>query len=155
RYDIGRAVEEREMTEVEINTLGNVLIGKLQSLGVRQKCIIANKAGMEIGEVPATQQNMSVDSSIRRGFAKLDNDRKLKALPILAEQLIAGDGGSGRSELTGLLEHHGYQYTEGRFIPIGLLDEREAQHLPTSAAKELANAISRLADGNESAAITS
>ncbi len=115
---------------------------------------IAGKAGMAIGEVPATQQNMFVDSSIRQAFAKLTTEEKLKALPILAEQLIAVNGGAER-ELPRLLQLHGFQYAENRFVPIGLLDQREAQHLPASAASELATAISRLADGKESAAITS
>ena len=57
---------------------------------------IAGKAGMAIGEVPATQQNMFVDSSIRQAFAKLTTEEKLKALPILAEQLIAVNGGAER-----------------------------------------------------------
>jgi hypothetical protein len=143
------------MTETEINTVGNVLIAKLQDLGVRQKCIIAGKAGLEIGEVPSTQQNIFVDSSIRKGFAALDTRRKLNALPVLAEQLIAASGAAGDSELPRLLEQHGFQYNAGKFIPIGLLDEREARHLPASSASELANAVNRLASGKDSAAITS
>ena len=38
---------------------------------------------------------------------------------------------------------------------MGLLDEREAHHLPPTSASELAKAVSRLASDEESAAITS
>lgn len=142
------------MTEAEIDTVGNVLIAKLQDLGVRQKTIIAGKAGIAIGAVPAQRQNMFVDSSIRQGFADL-GARRLTALPILAEQLVAANTGTGSEELTHLLGQHGFQYLNGKFVPIGLLDEREARHLPTTSASELAKAVSRLADGECSAAITS
>lgn len=143
------------MTADEINTIGNTLIGMIQKFGVREKTVIAGKAGMEIGPVPASQQNMFVDSSIRSEFAKMDEKKKLSILPILAEQILANSSTAENEELVQLLGHHGYQYIDGTFVPVGLLDERESQYLPTTSASDLSKAISRLADGDESAAITS
>ena len=87
------------MTETEINAVGNALIAMVNELGVRQKCIIAGKAGIQVGAVPSEHQNMFVDSSIRKGFADLDMGGQLKALPILAEQLI-GRYDTARTEET-------------------------------------------------------
>jgi hypothetical protein len=112
------------MTEDEINTLGSVLMGKLYDLSIQKKCIIASKAGIDISDVPTVERNPPVNS------------------------------GMESEELTRLLEQHGYQYLDGRFVPVGLLDEREARHLPETAKSELAKAISRLTDNDESGAIT-
>lgn len=126
----------------------------LQGLGVREKCKIGGKAGLAIGPLPATRENVFVDSSIRGRFAELDAERKLRVLPVLAEQLIAASRETA-GEVVHLLEQHGFEYTHGEFVPTGLLDEREAHHLPTNSASELAKAVSRLAASEESAAITS
>jgi len=143
------------MTDAEISAVGNALIAMVSELSVRQKCTIAGKAGITVGVVPSEYKNTFVDSSIRKGFADLDIGGKLKALPILAEQLMAGHDDARTKETVHLLGQHGFQYIDGQFVPVGLLDEREAHHLPKKAASELAKAISRLANGEESAAITS
>jgi hypothetical protein len=142
------------MTDDEINTLGSVLMGKLYDLSIQKKCIIASKAGIDISDVPTVERNPPVNRALSVAFAKLDTARRLNALPILAEQIMAVNSGMESEELTRLLEQHGYQYLDGRFVPVGLLDEREARHLPETAKSELAKAISRLTDNDESGAIT-
>jgi hypothetical protein len=54
-----------------------------------------------------------------------------------------------------ILGRHGYQFLAGSFVPVKLLDTREAQFLPVSASGELARATARLIDGDYSGAITS
>lgn len=143
------------MKAEDIQRLGNALIGKLQDLNIRAKTSIASKAGIQVGETPSQQQNIGVDSSIRRGFSELTDEGKLAALPILAEQIMSRRE-DYREEVTALLAHHGYQFIEQRFVPVGLFDEREARHLPAAAASELARAASRLSEPEgESGAITS
>jgi hypothetical protein len=143
------------MTAEEIETLGSALMGQLMALGVQKKVIIASMAGIDTSEVPSEQYNVPVNAALNRAFGKLSIERRTRALPILADQLMAVNGGAGRQELTQLLRHHGYEYINSTFVPVGLIDEREAQYLPAKAASELAKAIGRLAGGDESAAITS
>jgi len=142
-----------QLTDEEINTLFSALMGKLYDLSIQRKCTIASKAGIDISNVPAVQNNALVNPALRAAFARLDRTRKLNALPIIAEQIIAVSD-TEREELTRLLGQHGYQYIGGRFVPVGLLDEREARHLPQTAKSELAKAISRLTDNDASGAIT-
>ena len=52
------------------------------------------------------------------------------------------------------MHQHGYEYMNGSFVPVGLLDERESRYLPSTATFELTKAMSRLADNDESGAIT-
>lgn len=143
------------MTEEDVQTLGNALMGQLMNLGVQKKIIIAAMAGIDTSEVPAEQYNVPVNSALTRGFGKLSVERKRNALPVLADQLMKTNGEPGRQELTGLLHHHGYEYVNGTFVPVGLIDERERQYVPESSAAELAKALNRLVQGDESGAITS
>jgi intracellular sulfur oxidation DsrE/DsrF family protein len=136
------------LTEAEINTLGSVLMGKLCDLSIQKKCRIASKAGIDISEVPSVQKNALVDPALARAFAKLDAQRKLNSLPILAERISAENGGSERDELTRLLEQHGYQYIDGVLVPVGLIDAREVPHLPEQARSDLSRAMTFLADGD-------
>ena len=143
------------LTEAEINTLGSVLMGKLFDLSIQRKCIIASKAGIDTSEVPPEQRNASVNPALRKAFAKLDTQRKLKSLPILAEQISTENGGNERAELIRLLEQHGYQYIDGVFVPVGLIDAREVPHLPEQARADLSRAMTFLAEGdNDDVAIS-
>jgi hypothetical protein len=143
------------LTEAEINTLGNALMGELCDVSIQKRRTIALKAGVDISEVPSEQNSALVNPALGAAFAKLDTQRKLNALPIIADQLIVVNGGMVKEELTWLLKQHGYQYLDGHFLPIGLIDEREKQFMPTSAVERISTAINRLADGDESGAVTS
>jgi len=72
----------------------------------------------------------------------------LTALRILASRLSDSD------DVRHLFAQHGFEYVDGTFAPIGLLDQREARYLPPSSASELAKATKRLVDGDETGAIT-
>lgn len=143
------------MTEEDIQILGSALMGQLMSLGIQRKVIIASMAGIDTSEVPSVQYNVPVNAALTQAFGKLSTERKRKALPILADQLMATNGDAGRDELTRLLHHHGYEYINGTFVPVGLIDEREKQYVPQPSAIELAKAFTRLVQGDESGAITS
>jgi len=141
------------LTQAEIERLGNVLLGKLMDLPIRAKTALVAKAGVDVSGVPCVQNNAVVNLAVAGAFGKLDHESKRRALPILAEG-ITSERPEEREPLTRLLQQHGYQYLDGAFIPVGLLDEREARHLPPSATSELTKAITRLADNDESGAIT-
>jgi len=141
------------LTEAEIQKLSNVLLGKVMELSIRTKYVLVARAGIDVAEVPNVQDNAVVNPAIARAFAKLDIESKLRALPILADA-IARISDDNRNDLTRLLGQHGYQYIDGTFVPVGLIDEREARHLPQTATAELTKAIGRLADNDESGAIT-
>jgi hypothetical protein len=70
----------------------------------------------------------------------------------MTEQLMQND--KSAEKLTALLRLHGYQFHIGALIKIGILDPREAEHLPESAEAELAKAITRLADKDFRGSIT-
>jgi hypothetical protein len=141
------------LTETEIVKLGNVLLGKVMELSIRTKYTLVAKAGVDVSEVPSVQDNAAVNPAIARAFAKLDIESKQRALPIFADA-VARVSEDNRNDLTRLLGQHGYQYINSTFVPVGLIDEREARHLPQTATSELTKALSRLADNDESGAIT-
>jgi hypothetical protein len=142
------------LTESEVTKLGNVLLGKLMERSIRAKYIIAAKAGMDVSKVPGVQNNALVNPAIACAFGRLDLESKLRALPILANE-IAATSAEERKDLTRLLHQHGYEYINGTFVPVGLIDEREARFMPPTAAEQISSAFSRLVDGDESGAITS
>jgi hypothetical protein len=53
------------------------------------------------------------------------------------------------------LGQHGFEFVDGTFVPAAILDQREARYLPSSSASELAKAVKRLVEGDETGAITS
>jgi hypothetical protein len=141
------------LTEADVMKLSNVLLGKLMELSIRAKYIVAARAGIDVSEVPAVQDNAVVNPAIARAFARLDIGSRIRTLPVLADAIVRSNE-DNRIDLTRLLGQHGYQYIDGTFVAVGLIDEREARYLPQSATSELAKAISRLADDDESGAIT-
>jgi len=141
------------LTDPEDVRLGNVLLGKLMDLSIQMKCKIAAKAGMDVSGVPTAQNNAVVNPALARAFANLDPGSKRRALPILAHGIIERSD-QDREDLTGLLQQHGYEYINRTFVPVGLIDQRESLHLPTESRADLSQAITRLAEGDESGAIT-
>jgi SOS response regulatory protein OraA/RecX len=83
-------------------------------------------------------------------FGQMAPAHQERALRLLAEQLVAHD----EEKVTRLLARHGYQFVDGSFVPVELLDAREARFLPASASATLARATARLVEGDESGAIT-
>lgn len=149
------------MTEGDVQTLGNAILSEVtRSLSIPSIREAAAAAGMDAARIPATSEaqggmgsRAEVTPALHRLFGELPPDRKERALPILADRVIARGEEAG-TRLRNLLEQHGYQYDRGVFAKISVLDPREARHLPQTAASELAKAIGRLAEGDESGAIT-
>jgi len=161
------------MTEDEAILLGNAVLAELiDALSIPQIRLAAAAAGIDVARIPARSERAGgsgsraeVAPALLQLYAELPLERKERALRILADRVMplqtrkvspfdpVQDGPGAK--LTKLLKLHGYEYINNTFVPVGLLDEREAQHLPASAASELAKAVSRLAEGDESAAITS
>ncbi len=149
------------MTEDEATLLGNAILAEVtNSLSIPQIRLAAAAAGIDASRIPARSEaqggsgsRAEVAPALLQLYAELPLDRKERALPILAERVM-GAGDNARERLTRLLGQHGYQFYNGTLIQVGVLDAREAQHLPQTATSELAKAISRLADNDESGAIT-
>jgi hypothetical protein len=91
--------------------------------------------------------------AIDRLFGELSPQAKITALHILAAELIATSP-EVHAEVQNILGKHGFQFIDEAFVPVGVLDAREARYLPPTSASELARAISRLVEGDESGAIT-
>jgi hypothetical protein len=91
--------------------------------------------------------------AIDRLFGEMPTDKQETALRILAERLVTSSPELA-SNVQEILGSHGYQFIEGAFIPVGMLDARESQFLPTSSASEIARATARLLTEDYSGAIT-
>lgn len=150
------------MTEDEAVLLGNAILAEVtNTLSIPQIRLAAAAAGIDASRIPARSEaqggsgsRAEVTPALLGLYAELPLQRKERALPILAERVM-GAGDQACDRLTHLLQQHGYQFYSGTFIQVGVLDEREVRHLPQTAKSELAKAVSRLADNDESGAITS
>ncbi|HYL63921.1 MAG TPA: hypothetical protein VE077_14980 [Candidatus Methylomirabilis sp.] len=149
------------MTEAEATTLGHAILSevtrRLPIPGIREA---AAAAGIDASRIPATSEarggmgsRAEVTPALHKLFSELSHDRKERALPILAERVMARDDEAYRG-LMHLLQQHGYEFEKGAFVRIGVIDEREVRYLPASATAELAKAIARLSADDQSGAIT-
>ncbi len=112
-------------------------------------------------DAPRLTGNPRVQSSTQdlllemdRIFREMAPHAKLPALTILAEKLISKHS-DFETSVQNILGKHGYQFEEGAFVPIGILDARERQYLPAVAASNLEKAMERLGSGDYTGAITS
>jgi hypothetical protein len=153
------------MTAEEVTVVGNALLAQVFELSIPTIRRAVGTAGIDAGQIPATSEALGGQGSraevvpaVQRLFTELSLDRKERALPILAEQIINSYQGDQRQRIEAYLDHllaqHGFRYEDGRFRPLAVFDERERQFLPASAYEEVAAAFARLADGDESGAIT-
>jgi hypothetical protein len=138
-------------------TLGNALLSQLFDLTIPEQRRIAGAAGLNAARIPRDNSQAVVTPAIQILFGELSLEQKNRALPILAEQIMrrhAERGFNGLAEQVGvLIRQHGYRFENDRFIPDSL-DERERQFLPSDSFKEIADAFERLANGDNSGAIT-
>src|SRR5436309_2297152 len=145
------------MTEEEVQTLGSAILSEVtRNLSIPSIREAAAAAGIDAARIPATSEaqggmgsRAEVTPALHRLFGELSAERKERALPILADRVMAR-GEEARTRLTKLLEQHGYQFHRGLLSKVGVLDEREARHLPQTATSEPAKAIGRVAEGDES-----
>lgn len=152
--------QELELTDEEIARLYGALRSRLNSLSVQNIRNTAAAAGIDVSQITAKAEartglgsRAEVMPAVDRLFGQLSRDAKKAALRVLADQLATGNSEDER-QVQEVLGRHGFQFIDGSFVPVGLLDAREARFLPASSASELARAMTRLAKGDESGAIT-
>lgn len=148
------------MTQEDVQALGNAVLAQVIKQSIPSIRRIAGAAGMDASKIPSRSEEQGgqgrraeVVPALQKLFAELPPERQERALAIMAGQLVQANDRSAE-ELRALLRQHGYQFHGGALLKIGVLDPREAEHLPESAEAELAKAIARLADNDESGAIT-
>ena len=137
-----------ELSEEEIARLFGVLLSQLKpQLFLADARTVVAEAG--ITGLNAPQQYWgSFIPAVEAAFHRLEPDARLTALRILADRF------SDSEKVQRLFAKHGYDYIDGTFVPVAFLDQREAKYLPPSSASELAKAMKRLVDGDETGAIT-
>jgi len=133
------------LTEEDTSRILGVLLSEIQGLGMTQAQRIAAAAGINVTEA----HWQPFRSTVVHAFNRMDYENRVIVLRIL------GDSLSENEQVKALLARHGFEYVDGTFIPTAMLDERESRYLPPSSASELAKAMKRLVDGDESGAITS
>jgi len=145
----------------ELKRLYGALRSELNNLPVQSIRNTAAAAGIDITKITSIAE--SKDGSGRRAevmpridrlFGELHARDQERALCILAERLIDKSDQLAES-MQEILGKHGYQFIDGSFIPIDVLDQREFNFLPSTSSSELARATSRLVSGDYSGAITS
>ena len=141
------------LTPEELNRLYGALSSELNNLSIPKIINTAGAAGIDVTRVSSKVSRAHVMPDIHRLFGEKTEDEKLRTLTILAERLI-GENLPLPEDVQKTLGKHGYQFIDGAFVPIGILDEREKIFLPTNSASEIARATSRLIEGDESGAIT-
>lgn len=149
------------LSSEEISRLYGALRSELNELSVQNIRNTVAAAGINVSRITAKAEAKSglgsraeVMPAVDRLFGELSTEAQVTALRILADQLVSKNPELeiGVQEILG---RHGFQFVSGSFVPIGILDSRESAFLPQSSASEIAHAMARLIDGDESGAITS
>ena len=131
--------------------VGNALLSEIQNLSVPKIHKAVAAAGMDAGQLPPEADRAKLMPKVYGLFSALSHDDKVRVIPILAEQIFQQQQ---PDSLVRLLQQHGFHYINGGVVPIGFVDEREAFHLPQTAATELSGAMDRLMRGDLSGAVT-
>lgn len=131
------------LSDEDIGRLFGVLLAELRTLSRTEARSAVAAAGITGINAPAQYWDPFL-AGVERVFYQLGPESRLAALHILAD----------RENARSLFAQHGYEYLDGTFVQTGLLDQREARFLPQSSASELAKAMKRLVDGDETGAIT-
>lgn len=144
----------------EIQRLYGALRSELNKLSVQDIRNTVAAAGIDVSQITAKAEAKSglgsraeVMPAIDRLFGKMSAGAKETALRILAERLVSRSQDLDAA-VRDILGRHGFQFIDGVFVPVGMLDHRESRYLPPTAASEIARATARLVDGDESGAIT-
>jgi hypothetical protein len=135
------------LSQEEVGRIFGVLLAELRTLSLTNARSAVASAGIT-GVNVSSQYWDPFLAGVERAFGELSGEGQFAAIRILA------DGFASSSQVRDLLAKHGYQYVDGTFVPIGLIDQREALYLPPSSAGELAKAMKRLIDGDDTGAIT-
>lgn len=141
------------MTPAQITSLGHALLSEVFKQSIPTIRTIVGAAGLDAHRIPAKSEAKGGQGSraeivpvIQRLFGELSLEQRTRALPILAERTLP--------DSKHLMTQHGFQFCNGTFVPIGLLDEREALYLPENSQMDISASFERLVRGDESGAIT-
>ncbi len=138
----------QNLSDEEIGRLFGVMLSTLRPRGSLTDARMAVAEAGITGVNAPTQYWDPFLAKVDAAFHSLERDAQLSAIRILANRFSDGE------EVQRLLAEHGYEYIDGTFVPIAFLDQREAIYLPPSSASELAKAMKRLVDGDDTGAIT-
>jgi hypothetical protein len=141
------SVQSVALSEQEVGRLFGVLLAELHSLSLTKARTVVAAAGITGVNAPKQYWDPFL-SGVEAAFYRLEPDARLTALRILASQFCESD------RVKTLFTQHGYEYVDGTFVHAAFIDQREARYLPPSSASELAKAMKRLLDGDETGAIT-
>jgi hypothetical protein len=133
--------------EEDVGRLFGALLSELRTLSLTKARTAVAAAGITGINAP-TQYWDPFLAGVERVFYQLEPEARLTALRILASRFADSE------TVRELFAQHGYEYLDGTFVPTAILDQRESRYLPKSSASELAKAMKRLVDGDETGAIT-
>lgn len=142
-----RRSSDHALSDEVVRRLFGVLFAELRTISLTEARTVVASAGV-MGD-GAPQYWDPFLAGVERAFDRLESEARFAALRIL------GDRFSTSERVGELFAKHGFEYIDGTFVPVALLDQREALYLPTSSASELAKAMKRLVEGDETGAITS
>ena len=135
------------LSEEDIGRLFGVLLSELRQLSLTNARVAVAEAGITGVNAPAQYWDPFI-SGVEAAFYRLELSSRVSALRILANRFAESE------QVRSLFAQHGYEHVDGTFVPIALLDQREARYLPPSSASELAKSMKRLIEGDETGAIT-
>lgn len=134
-------------SENDLNRLFGVLLASLHGgMSLTNARIAVAKAGI-VGVNTGGQYWDPFLRAVDLEYHQLDQRQKEQTLRALADQ-FADD--RVREDMAKL----GYDFVGGAFVPVEQYDRREPEFVPPSSASELAKAMKRLSEGDDSGAIT-
>ena len=122
-------------------------IAGLAGIDVTQLASLVQRAG---GGASKGQLMTALDGQI----SQLDHSTKSRFLTHVAE-VIVEQRSDQKERLDDYLEKLGWQFVDGRLIPIDLFDVSELSQLPDAARSDLVKAAARLRDGDLDGALAS
>ena len=143
----GQPLDSPILSEEDVSRLFGVLLSELRQLTLTNARAAVAEAGITGVNAPAQYWDPFI-SGVEAAFYRLELSSRVSALRILANRFAESE------QVRSLFAQHGYEHVDGTFVPIALLDQREARYLPPSSASELAKSMKRLIEGDETGAIT-
>jgi len=136
----------------ELEQVFSVMRGMLNRPTVAGLRSLAGLAGFNVTRFPGVDRRPPIFAEMNQQFRLWSVERKSTALSILANSLARSE--ASKAELQELLRPHGFDYVAGSFVHVALVDERDAPFLPVEAQADLSKALSRLAGGDYSGAVS-
>lgn len=134
-------------TESDLDRIFGVLLAALRTkLSLTNARMAVARAGI-VGVNTGGQYWDPFLSAVDVRYHQLDQLHKEQTLRTLADQLADDQVRDDMAKL-------GYDFVAGAFVPVEQYDRREVEFVPPTSAGELAKAMKRLNEGDESGAIT-